>query len=97
MRGSVGALPRPAIYAIKKPKGLGGEYQFAGTDRRWRFAFRRRGRYHGSAAAQLLSLGHELYDRFGIIKSFESGAVYVSADRIFEHAFLAATGDLLLW
>jgi hypothetical protein len=28
MRGSVGALPRPAIYAIKKPKGLGGEYQF---------------------------------------------------------------------
>jgi hypothetical protein len=29
MRGSVGALPRPAIYAIKKPKGLGGEYQIA--------------------------------------------------------------------
>ena len=47
--------------------------------------------------SQLESLGHELYDRFGIIKSFESGAVYVNADRIFEHAFLAATGDLLLW
>jgi hypothetical protein len=57
MRGSVGALPRPAIYAIKKPKGLGGEYQFAGADAAYAF---------GSAfavdslvgAAQLLLLGH---------------------------------------
>jgi hypothetical protein len=55
MRGSVGALPRPAIYAIKKPKGLGGEYQFAGAAADYGF---------GSAfavdvvggAAQLLSL-----------------------------------------
>jgi len=55
MRGSVGALPRPAIYAIKKPKGLGGEYQFAGAAADYAF---------GSAfavdrcggAAQLLSL-----------------------------------------
>jgi hypothetical protein len=55
MRGSVGALPRPAIYAIKKPKGLGGEYQFAGAAADYVF---------GSAfavdipggAAQLLSL-----------------------------------------
>jgi hypothetical protein len=55
MRGSVGALPRPTIYAIKKPKGLGGEYQFAGADADWCFgsAF---AADSFSGAAQLLSL-----------------------------------------
>ena len=35
-RGSALTLPRPAIYAIKKPTGLGGEYQFAGAAADWR-------------------------------------------------------------
>jgi membrane protease YdiL (CAAX protease family) len=57
MRGSALTLPRPAIYAITNPKGLRGEYQFAGADANDTF---------GSAfavdslggAAQLLSRRH---------------------------------------
>ena len=48
---------RPAIYANKKPKGLGGEYQVAGANARWRCLFRIRGSRHESAVAQLFSLG----------------------------------------
>ena len=50
-------LPRPETYAIKKPKGLGGEYQVAGANRRWRLPFRCRGSRRESAVAQLFSLG----------------------------------------
>jgi hypothetical protein len=57
MRGSVSALPRPETDANKKPKGLGGEYQVAGANRRWRCPFRCRGSRHESAVAQLFSLG----------------------------------------
>ena len=48
---------RPAIYANKKTTGLGGEYQVAGANRRWRCQFRYRGSRRRSAVAQLFSLG----------------------------------------
>ena len=48
---------RPAIYAIKKPRGLEGEYQVAGANRRWCGPFRCRGSRRESAVAQLFSLG----------------------------------------
>jgi hypothetical protein len=51
------ALPRPETDANKKPKGLGGEYQVAGANRRWRCQFRCRGSRRESAVAQLFSLG----------------------------------------
>jgi hypothetical protein len=60
MRGSVGALPRPTIYAIKKPKGLGGEYQFAGADADCVFDSAFAVDIVGGAA-QLLSLGAFCY------------------------------------
>ena len=47
---------RPAIYGNKKTKGLEGEYQVAGANRRWRLQFRYRGSRRESAVAQLFSL-----------------------------------------
>ena len=67
MRGSALTLPRPAIYAIKKPKGLGGEYQVAGANRRFALRFIEKSRVRGchrSAVAQLYSLGHMILLRF---------------------------------
>ena len=56
MRGSALTLPRPAIYAITNPKGLRGEYQFAGAaaDSGFSSAF---AVDRSGDAAQLLSLG----------------------------------------
>ena len=48
------ALPRRETDANKKPKGLGGEYQVAGANRRYRCGCNPR---RESAVAQLFSLG----------------------------------------
>jgi len=57
MRGSVSPTSPPSNDANKKPRGLSGEYQVAGANRRWRCQFRCRGSRRESAVAQLFSLG----------------------------------------
>ena len=64
--------------------------EVAGANRRWPFQFRLRGSRRESAVAQLSTLGHETYDCFGTIKSFESSSVYAGADSILEHEVLGA-------
>jgi hypothetical protein len=57
-------LPARQPDAIKINTGLGGEYQVAGANRRWRCQFRCRGSRRESAVAQLFSLGcFELYEK----------------------------------
>ena len=44
------------------------------ANRCWRFAFRRRGRYHGSAVAQLVSLGHLIFNIYESIWKTNEGS-----------------------
>jgi len=56
-RGSALNTSSPCNYAIKNPKGLEGEYQFAGTDADWRGESAVAGLAFGFGAAHLLTLG----------------------------------------
>ena len=75
-RGSALTLPRPAIYAIKKPTGLGGEYQFAGADADCVFGSAFAVDSYGGAA-QLLSLGDSTL--YGLATDFRTLSVRASA------------------
>jgi len=91
MRGSALTLPRPAIYAIKKPRGLRGEYQFAAGNAGWPVQFRFAVHAGWSRVPELWTLGD--FTRMTKFVSFSSlFALCLTASGCFPYHYTTCPG-----